>query len=204
VGAGFAVYIPIWVEYSRRPVLVVERAGDLNIQKRTPPQRLVHLRVVNRPLSGWRGEYLLRSVAAGCTVQITLISRSDGSRVSFAGRWSGHPEPWTYVPITSTHGSTGVVRLFDETKIAQTRVIDVSPGIAGQTAAIAIKTDGHASAYAFASESYFFANLENPEWALPHEAYDVEVYAEAGGIRSPTARFVLTNAGPHYTSMSLS
>jgi hypothetical protein len=108
-----------------------------------------------------------------------------------------------YVPA-STATVTTITRVPDETKVPQSRVIDVSPGSAGQTVGIAVKTDGHASAYGFATESYFFSDGENPAWELAHEAYDVEVYAEAGGIRSPAAKFVLSNAGTAYTSMSLS
>lgn len=182
---------------------MVEAGSDLDVQ--VPgglAQRLVEVQVVNRPLEGWRSRYLLRNVAAGCTVQVTFISRSDQSRISFPGRWSGQPEPWVYV--SADHGfGVKAERRADESKVPQTRVIDISPGPAGQTVGIAVKTDGRASAYGFASESYFFHYLENPEWELRHEAYDVEVYAEAGGIRSQTAKFVLSNAGAAYTSMSL-
>jgi hypothetical protein len=107
-----------------------------------------------------------------------------------------------YVPADHGFG-VKAERRPDETKIPQTRVIDVSPGFVGQTVGIAVKTEGHASSYGFATESYFFPDGENPEWELPHEAYDVEVYAEAGGITSPTAKFTLHNAGTTYKSLSL-
>jgi hypothetical protein len=207
LGAGIAVFIPIFVEYSRRPILDIERSDDLNIDFRQPEQRIVHVRVVNRALGGWRGRWLLRNSAVGCTVQITFISKSDGSRVSFPGRWSGHPEPWALVALGTVSVTGGTVtqvgRVPDETKIPQTRVIDVSPGPAGQNVGIATKTDGDSEAYGFASESYFFPMLSKPEWRLPHDEYDVEVVAEAGGIRSEVARLVLRNNGTTYTGLSL-
>lgn len=97
-----------------------------------------------------------------------------------------------------------VGRIPDDTKIPQSRVIDISPGEAGQSVGIAIKTDGQLEAYGFASESYFFPMLSKPEWKLPHDEYDVEVVAEAGGLRSEVTRFVLRNSGSSYTGLSLS
>jgi hypothetical protein len=211
LGAGVAIFVPLFVEYTRRPELVVERADDLNIENRSPNQRLVHIKVINRPLTGWRGRWLLRNVATGCSAHIRFISRSDSSTVELPGRWSANPEPLMLMASIGTSGAvsgaTYVASLeamsFDPTKVPQTRVIDVSPGEAGQLVAIALKTQGQAEAYGFASESYGFSDLQNPNWRLPHTEYVVEVVAEAGGLRSEPARFVLRNQGNDYTGLSL-
>lgn len=198
LGAGVAVFIPLAVEYARRPVLEVVLADDLNIEDREPKQRIVHVRVVNYPLSGWRGRWLLRNVANGCRVKVRFISRSDGSRVDFNGRWSGNSEPFTPVPVQG-----GVARVPDPTKVPQTRLIDVSPSEEGQVVGIAIKTHECMEAYGFGPESYLHDRLQNPDWRLPHEEYDVEISAEAGGLMSPIATFVLHNDGADYRGLKL-
>jgi hypothetical protein len=208
VGAGVAVFVPLAVEYSRRPELAVERADDVNVEERTPRQRIVHVRVINRSLEGWRSRWLLRNVATGCTVRVKFISRSDRTGAEFNGRWSGHPEPYTFTTIHNTTGTVGLTvnaLIVDPTKIPQTRVMDVSPGKEGQVVGIAIKTEGHDEAYGFGPESYLYetSHLQNPEWELPHELYEVEVVAEAGGLASAPARFLLRNEGNSYRGLSL-
>ncbi|MGA9762402.1 MAG: hypothetical protein WBQ14_08270 [Gaiellaceae bacterium] len=199
VAIAFAVVVPVFVEYSRRPVLTIKRSEDLNFDS-TLPRRIVHVRVVNRPLSGLRGRWLLCNVATGCTVSITMTSRSDGTGLTFQGRWSGNPEPMTIL----THGQGDIAVVYDPMKLPQTRVIDVSPGEEGQTMAIAIKAEGDSRAYCFASESYErLGDLRKPGWELPHKEYDVVVVAQAGGISSPPTRFLLRNSGSHYTDLEL-
>jgi hypothetical protein len=211
VGAGIAVCIPLAVEYARRPELAVELADDLNIENRTPNQRIVHVRVVNRPLQGLRARWLLRNAANGCKVHVKFVSHSDQSGPEFDGRWSGHPEPYTLVAIPGPTGGVAAVpwvqrlSLVDEAKIPQTRVIDVSPGTEGQVVGIAIKTDDYKEAYGFGPESYLYeaGHLQNPQWFLPHTTYDVQVFAEAGELRSPIVRFVLRNEGTSHTGLTL-
>jgi hypothetical protein len=40
------VFIPLFVEYSKTPLLEIERSDDLNIEYRKPEQRLVHVRTM--------------------------------------------------------------------------------------------------------------------------------------------------------------
>jgi hypothetical protein len=166
------------------------------------------VRVINRPLEGWRSRWLLRNVATGCKVRVKFISRSDRTGPAFDARWSGHPEPFTFMPFHATSGNVvvqAVQAIVDPTKIPQTRVIDISPGNEGQVVGIAIKTEGRAAAYGFGPESYEYISdhLQKPEWQLPHEEYGVELVAEAGGLTSPLATFVLRNDGSDYRGLRL-
>jgi hypothetical protein len=196
-GAGIAVFIPLFVEYTKRPALEIALADDLNIEDRLPKQRLVHIRVINRPLAGRRGAWLLRNVATGCTVDVEIISRRDHQRISFAGRWSANPEPWTFAA-----GDRVIAQIFDPTKIASTRVFDLPPSTQGSSLAVAIKVDGQEDAYGFASESYGWPQLRNPAWTLSHATYDVRVVARAGGLEAKQD-FVLRNDGPRYADLEL-
>jgi hypothetical protein len=74
-----AIGIPLRIEYLKRPQLRIERANDLNSEPLGTMMRIVHIRVVNSPIEGRTGRWLLRNPADGCRVTITLRSRSDGS-----------------------------------------------------------------------------------------------------------------------------
>jgi hypothetical protein len=49
VGILLAIAIPLYVEYSRRPSLSIDRADDVNHEERG--WRIVHIKVVNTPLA---------------------------------------------------------------------------------------------------------------------------------------------------------
>lgn len=198
-GVFVALGIPLFVESKKRPALRIERADDANAHDRTPPFRIVHIKVINEPLSGRLGRWLLRNVATSCKVDITFRSRSGNGTVAIPGRWSGAPEPFSYVPTSG--GGTGV--LFDPTKLPQSTRFDLSPDTDGEVLGIAIKTDGDPEAYAFTSESYRARDTRRlPELKLPDEEYDVVVTARAGGLRT-TETFTLRNRGTAFTGLQL-
>jgi hypothetical protein len=72
VGIALAIAIPLLVEYTRRPALRIERGDDAN----SDPYRIVHVKVINEPLKGLRGQWLLRNDAAGCKLNMTFCSHS--------------------------------------------------------------------------------------------------------------------------------
>ena len=91
VGVVLALGVPAFVEWSRRPRLRIESAADANSPD--PYWRIVHIRVINEPLSGWRSHIFLRNSAAGCRVSMEFKSKSDGKTVEARGKWSAQPEP---------------------------------------------------------------------------------------------------------------
>lgn len=199
IGIAVAIGIPLFVEAKKRPVLRVERADDADASQRTPPFRIVHVKVINEPLGGWLGKYLLREVAIACKVGVTFTSRSNATQVAVAGRWSGTPQPLSFVQVQAS--SIGVV--FDQTKVPQTLRFDLSPDPVGEVLGIAIKAGGDAEAFAFTSDSYqVLDTLRLPSLSLPDEEYDVLVTAQSGGIEA-TRIFVLYNRGTQATGLEL-
>lgn len=68
---------------------------------------------------------------------------------------------------------------------------------------LAIKHDGDEPAYSYDPEIYAYGNLQNDAFALPHEAYELTVTAEAGEIKSEPGRFLLHNEGTTYRGLRL-
>jgi hypothetical protein len=110
VGVVLARAVPAFVEWSRRPCLRIEKADDAN--SLDPYGRIVHIRVVNEPLSGRLSRVLLRNSAAGCRVPMTFTSKSDGKTVDARGKWSAQPEPLAIIGYGEQVG-----RVYDPEKI---------------------------------------------------------------------------------------
>jgi hypothetical protein len=197
LGVLLALGVPAYVEWSRRPCLRIEAGRDAN--RDDPLWRIVHVRVVNEPLQGRLARVLLRNPAAGCRVAMSFVSRSDGTGPAVRGKWSASAEPLATVPISP--GTFG--RIFDPEKIPQTLTLDVSPAAEGESIAVAIKHNNDPQAYAFDPEIYAYGNLRNDKLALPHEAYEVTVTAQAGEIRAEPRRFLLHNEGTAYRDLRL-
>ena len=192
VGILLAIAIPLHIEYSRRPSLSIDRADDLNWDGGA--RRIVHIKVVNAPLTGFKAKWLLRNDATGCRVELIFRSKSDRSEKEVPGRWSGAPEPLAPTPDGRF--------VFDATKTPQSFTFDVPPGPGGEILGIAIKDDGDTRAFAFSAQSYLVPGLKHPAYELAHEAYEVRVNAQAGGIKA-SATFSLENQGDRSTGLRL-
>jgi hypothetical protein len=196
-GIVVAILAPLEIERRKRPIVTIERSGDLNDPNAQPSGfRIVHICVTNNRLSS---RWLLRNDATGCRVDVTFRSRSDGKTVHIPGRWSGHPQPLDYHVLPTGQIAT----TFRPEAVPPTLTFDLSPDPDGQNLGIAIKRQGDTSAYAFTSSSY--ANLVTlclPEYELPDTEYDVTVRAHAGQLEW-TQMFVLRNTGQAYTGFSL-
>ena len=188
IGVMLALAVPAFVEGSRRPCLRIEKADDANSPD--PYWRIVHVRVINEPLSGRLSRVLLRNSAAGCRVSMEFKSRSDGKTVTARGKWSAQPEPLAIIGYGEQVG-----RVFDPEKIPMGLTLDLSASEEGETVAVAIKHNNDAAAYAYDPEVYAPGNLRNEEFQLPDELYEVTVVAQAGEIKSPPRRFLLHNTG---------
>lgn len=188
IGVMLALAVPAFVEWSRRPRLRIESTADAN--SLDPYWRIVHVRVVNEPLSGWRSRILLRHSAAGCRVSMVFKSKSDGRPVTARGKWSAQPEPLTII----SRGNSAV-RAYDPERIPAGLTLDLSATEQGETVAVAIKHNNEAAAFAYDPEVYALGNLRNDAFQLPDELYEVTVVAQAGEIKSPPRRFLLHNAG---------
>lgn len=191
VGVVLALVVPAFVEWSRRPCLrVVRRDGD-DANSKNPYWRIVHVRVVNEPLSGWLSHVLLRNPAMGCRVKLEFKSTSDGMTTGARGKWSAKPEPLTLLPT----GPNTVVRAFDAEKIPQALTIDLSPSKDGEPVAVAIKHNNDLHAFAYDPDVYAEGNLRNDAFQLADERYEVTITATAGEISSEPCRFLLHNSG---------
>ena len=188
IGVALALLVPGYVEWSRRPCLRVELANDANSPD--PYWRIVHVRVVNEPLSGWRARIFLRNSAAGCRVTMEFKSMSDGKTLEAQGKWSAQPEPLAIVQRGESFG-----QVFDPEKIPQMLTLDLSAAAAGEAVAVAIKHNNEPSAFAYDPEIYALGNLRNNAFHLPDELYEVTVVAQAGEIKAAPRKFLLRNAG---------
>ena len=192
--ASRSVAIPLFVEYSRRPSLRIERGDDLNFDTAAGACRIVHVRVINAPLADWRARWLLRNDANGCRVTFTFRSLSDNTEREVPGRWSATPEPL----FPTDTGMLG----FDATKMPQSYVLDLSPGDAGEALGVALKYDGDHQAYAFSAQSYLVPGMRHPAYILRDDEYEVWVEARAGEIVA-RERFRLENAGGQHSVLKL-
>jgi hypothetical protein len=200
VGIVVAIGIPLYIEAKKRPVLRIEGSEDLNVRDRDPvPEfRIAHIKVIDEPLGGRLGRWLLRNTATSCKVSIAFRSRSDNTTLTIPGRWSGAPEPFSLAPVDGH-----LVGFYDPTKVPQTLRFDLSPAQEGEVLGIALKQKGDHEAYAFTSESYAADDTRRrPDYALRDGTYDVLVTARAGGIEA-TASFVLHNQGTEISGLRL-
>jgi hypothetical protein len=188
VGVVLALTVPAFVEWSRRPSLRIESTADANSPD--PYWRIVHIRVINEPLSGRLSRILLRNSAAGCRVSMEFKSKSDGKTVKARGKWSAQPEPLAIVGQ-----GDAIRRVYDPEKIPVGLTLDLSATEEGEPIAVAIKHNNDPAAYAYDPEVYALGNLRNDDLQLPDELYEVTVVAQAGEIKSPPRRFLLHNAG---------
>jgi hypothetical protein len=205
-GIAAAIYIPLKIEALKRPKLRIEWAADANNSGMFGgPTRITHVAVVNEPIEGWPGRWLLRNPASGCQVKLTYRSRSDEETLSISGKWSAKPEPLQWLPVQKPDGSQGIYQYADTEKLPDMLVYDVSPGRRGGVVAVALKRDGERQAYAFGWMLYAAlpeGPLADDSLELPHDAYEVTVEAEAGGIEC-SATFLLHNDGDHHTGLHL-
>jgi hypothetical protein len=138
-------------------------------------------------------------------VKLTYRSRSDEKALSTPGKWSAKPEPLQWLPVQTPDGSHGIYQYADSEKMPDTLVYDVSPGRHGGVVAVALKRDGERQAYAFGWMLYAalpYRPLADDSLELTHDAYEVIVEAEAGGIEC-SATFLLHNDGDHHTGLRL-
>jgi hypothetical protein len=201
-GIAAAIVIPLWIEYLKRPQLRIEWAADANNTIYGGPTRITHIKIINEPIRGWLGKWLLRNPANGCEVMLTFTSKSDGKKLGpYAAKWDARPEPIQWLPDAG-----GIHQFPDPEKIPACVVYDVSPGETGASLAVALKRDGEVEAWAFTALLYFSL----PEDPLKAEGFDlagdtdyeVMVRADAGGI-SREARLLLRNRGDLHTGLAL-
>jgi hypothetical protein len=203
IGLGFfailvAIAIPLWIEWRKRPMLSIE-PGE-NADRDAPSWRIVHVRVLNTPIPGRLGRFLLRQNADGCTGWVELRSRSGGAPIAFEAKWSSSPEPIQTLAIGGR-----AVEFYDPQKLPIALVATVPPTKGGQTIAVAIKHNGDPHAYGFGKGLYADPNpgpLRTPSLALQDSEYDVTVTVEAGQLNCD-ARFVLYNRGPERDDLEL-
>ena len=190
-----AIAVPLLVEKKKRPRLLIERADDANSPLGF---RIVHIKVINQPLTGRLARWLVPNEATSCRVDISFRSLSDGQVTNIAGRWSGTAEPFVIVPTPG-----GLVRTFDPSMVPETLRFSLAADAVGEALGIAIKQDGDTEAYAFTSASYAAPDTRRlVEYQLPDSAYEVIAIARTGQIET-RRMFRLENQGPSHTGLDL-
>jgi hypothetical protein len=195
VGVG----LPLFVEASKRPSLVIDRAEDFDDDR--GGFRIVHVRVVNEPLAGFRSRWLIRNSAEGCHVRVQFRSVIDGTTVEVpSARWSSHPEPLTEV---FHEGQSEAV--YDVKKVSGLERFDLAASAEGELLGVAIKYRGDNSAYGYSNRSYEPGRegMRNEQLELSDDEYEMVVVAKAGEIESDPLSLTLSNEGDDRAGLEL-
>jgi hypothetical protein len=199
-GILVAIGLPLLIEYQKRPLLRIECASDADRASPPPALRIVHIRVVNEPIKGVLGHWLLRNVATGCRVEIDMkTERGEQALPVFGGKWSSKPEPIQYLASGGT-----IQPAFDPARWPGGLVHDLPPNREGESVALAIKHDGDAKAYAFDPKRIYQdpIGLRDPAAQLSETEYEVTVTAQAGEISAVNC-FTLRNEGTQHVGLRL-
>lgn len=172
--------VPITLEVVRKPklaLLIGEAVGDER------GFRILHLRVINRPLPRVLRKIISRRPAYQCYVDLDFRSMGSNSRKfePIRAKWAKAPEPL-------------ILGEFDATKVPMAEQWDLAEGEEGESVAIAIKFAGEEHAYAFNSLSYQFEGLKNPRWLLSKNEYVIRARGVSGPV-SVRQNFVISNLG---------
>jgi hypothetical protein len=185
-----AIALPLWIEKSKRPSFAFEVRDATCLE----PVKYLHVAIINRPLTGRRGKWLLRNTATGCVASLSyeaLPIPGEHRPWGVPARWSAKAEPWTLVPINDK-----IKRVHDDTKLENCFHMDLEPSDHGEVVIAAIKHANDKAAYALSKGSYGKTSdgeLRSRDLILRAEQYKLTVIAEAGGLRC-SGDFLLHNA----------
>jgi hypothetical protein len=190
-GGLITIAAAIVVEWAKRPRLAIDVARPAS----DPRWKILHVKVINKPVGGLVGRLLLRNDARGCRVRIQFLRHNVTGppihKLEIGGRWSATPQP---LSIVSTPQGLGAI--FDINKVPQTERFDLQPDAGGEAVAVAIKHSDDKGAYAFNSESYMAwtnqLDFRHAPFDLEMAQYDVIVTASVGGIKPTIETFHLT------------
>ncbi len=188
--AALAPAIPMVVERIRRPRI------EIDARPWTPsnplPWTFAVVNVRGRPLPRLLA-WLVRHVAAGCTVTLECRRCGEGSFPEVPGHWSSRLDPLKIEPVVpdgpdspatpasaSSSGAAQAQWVFDPSMIPQTLTLDLAPGRWEQLAVSVLRHGG--DAYAWGAESYAYPSVASPAWKLERGAYEVTVRVESSGI----------------------
>lgn len=197
-GGIITVLTALVVEQARRPKLQLMMAAHTDAQFNNRPAtraRFVHLKLVNRPSSGWT-RWVPRQIATQCHGTITFYYL-NGQAVfdkDMPIRWASSREPIpSELRAPGTLQITGLI--YDLSQLSLESWIDVPPG-EGQTLNVAVRLDNDTDCYGWSNESYFsYPRWRNPDRKLTPGVYVVKVTVIAGGEKC-TEVLRLMNEGP--------
>jgi hypothetical protein len=176
-----AIFVPITIEKSRRPIFSIKVGEGASVDDSRGRWKYLHIVVVNAPLVGKRGSWLLRETATGCKASLTFEELGMGRRPAqhIPARWSSLPEPT------------------DPRQFPASYRFDLTPDTDGEPIGVAIKHEGLKSAWAFSANSYLGGGPRPfcyPGYELPGQEYRLTVNVAAGGVEA-AADFRLRNYG---------
>jgi hypothetical protein len=187
IGGLITIAVALAVEWVKRPRLAVEIARPASDAR----WEILHIKVINKPVAGWAGRFVLRNDAPGCRVRATFRRRNvtgpSTPLFGIDGRWSATPQPLSVIA-----GTQGREAIFDVNKLPQSERFDLPPDSAGEAVAIAIKLTGDRDAYAFSNSSYIAGDFRHEPFKLGVGQFEVEVTASVGAVPPTTRTFVLT------------
>ena len=175
-----AVVLPLGIERVKRPTFSFSTDSPADLGE----IRYLNVRIINRPLGGLLGKWLLRNTATGCIASVSFKELGSGKRPveDAAARWAAKPEPVTM----QIDGSGSVFWVPDITKLGEAFRLDLSPSQNGETVVVALKHEGDAPAYAVSEISHREAPADRraEKLKLPGDEYRVTIRVEAGGVYS--------------------
>jgi hypothetical protein len=204
LGIVAAIIIPLWIEALKRPQLSIARAEDEDREGMPDAMhRVLKLMVVNQPLEGWLGKWVLRDTASGCKAKVTILPLDDRPEDDLC--WVD----WFYAMWDAKPRAVDADGELDQLRVPDAQVYDVPPSRNGSGFPVAIRRSGM-PAYAFAPEIYIGRQngpsgstlMRNDALVLEDGDYSVLAEAEAGGV-SCSAKYRLRVQGGWWNDVEL-
>lgn len=196
-GGILTILVAVWVEWLRRPrlIVLVEQPLDMIINPGNLSARSLRVLVSNRALPSL-AFFMVRAPALQCRGKITFHRYNDGQEIfgrAMIGRWAGTLQP-TAIPIVDTNGNT-VSFIHDPERVGLGSRIDIYPGETEPLDVVArIETDQQC--YGWNNETYFSQPFgRNENWRLGYDRFLVKVTISSSGQKRK-AVFRLINDVP--------
>ena len=177
--------IAIWIEWLKRPNLLISIGVSSDQEPGNIPARFLNLSVTNALPPAPLRWFITRQSALSCYARIDFL-RLDGSAV-FArpmdARWTGSPQLPQLAQGGIIHASDVDILRYRDIHTNRAEGMDV-----------AVKFGAENHCYGFTNTSYLH-DLRDPDWLLPADRYRITVSIYTGSFTA-TKSFILRNDWP--------